>query len=259
MTKKILITLIVLSFINLNCASKPIESNNKDEKYETLASQLAKSQARIEELDAKIAALNDKIEKLNFENQKQNTKPKLNNESEPLNIISPSLSLDDVTQKFKTALEAFQKGEFEKTISELKKITESTPEHILAGSAQYYIGESYFAQKNYKQALVEYEKVLTTYGSSPRVATAMIRIAQCYESLGDKINSEKMKSLAQSLFSGSPALDLIKTSSQPSSELEVKNVSKNYEEHEEKLNTKNYKEETQKSKALELEPMGVEN
>jgi tol-pal system protein YbgF len=33
------------------------------------------------------------------------------------------------------------------------------PKHPLAGNAQYWIGEAYWAQRDYRQALVEFEKV----------------------------------------------------------------------------------------------------
>ena len=33
------------------------------------------------------------------------------------------------------------------------------PKHPLAANAQYWIGEAYWAQRDYRQALVEFEKV----------------------------------------------------------------------------------------------------
>ncbi|MEJ2525757.1 MAG: tol-pal system protein YbgF [Desulfuromonadales bacterium] len=60
------------------------------------------------------------------------------------------------------------------------------PEHNLAVNAAYWIGESYYAEKNYEQAILQFEKTIQEYGEHPKVASAMLKQALAFESTGDK-------------------------------------------------------------------------
>lgn len=46
---------------------------------------------------------------------------------------------------------------------------------LLAGNAQFYIGEIYYQQKEYAQAVEAYDKVLTSYPKSYKVAAAQLK------------------------------------------------------------------------------------
>lgn len=48
-------------------------------------------------------------------------------------------------------------------------------ETLLAGNAQFYIGELYYQQKEYAQAVEAYDKVLTSYPKSYKVAAAQLK------------------------------------------------------------------------------------
>ena len=60
------------------------------------------------------------------------------------------------------------------------------PSSELADNAQYWIGESYYAQKEFKQALGEFEKVVETYPKADKVPAAMLKIGACHQQLCDK-------------------------------------------------------------------------
>jgi tol-pal system protein YbgF len=56
----------------------------------------------------------------------------------------------------------------------------------LAGNAQFYLGEIAYSQKNYDQAVAEYDKVLTAYPHSFKVAPARLKKALANIELGQK-------------------------------------------------------------------------
>jgi tol-pal system protein YbgF len=56
----------------------------------------------------------------------------------------------------------------------------------LAGNAQFYLGEIAYSQKNYDQAVTEYDKVLTNYQHSFKVGPARLKKALANIELGQK-------------------------------------------------------------------------
>lgn len=214
--------------------------SDKDRKIENLTSALSRAQSRIEELDAKLAALSDKVDstRLTVDNL-SGSKPiktvavgsaKSMKDAEPLpsaddepaeakhaeNAASSKmtaaeskmlLKMDSAISDFLKAMNLFKGGKYADAELGFNHFTEQYPEHVLAGSAQYYAGESYLMMGEYKLAVNEYGKVISSFASSPRVASAMVRLAQCYEHMGNTAESARTMALARDLFEGSPALD----------------------------------------------------
>ena len=60
------------------------------------------------------------------------------------------------------------------------------PDHALAVNAAYWAGETYYAEKNYEQAILKFEDIIQKYGDHPKVASAMLKQALAFESSGDK-------------------------------------------------------------------------
>jgi tol-pal system protein YbgF len=56
----------------------------------------------------------------------------------------------------------------------------------LASNAQFYLGEIAYSQKNYDQAVAEYEKVLTNYPKSFKLAPARLKKGMALLALGQK-------------------------------------------------------------------------
>jgi tol-pal system protein YbgF len=56
----------------------------------------------------------------------------------------------------------------------------------LAGNAQFYLGEIAYSQKNYDQAVIEYDKVLTNYQHNFKVPPARLKKALANIELGQK-------------------------------------------------------------------------
>jgi tol-pal system protein YbgF len=60
------------------------------------------------------------------------------------------------------------------------------PSSELADNAQYWIGESYYAQKDYQQAQVEFQKTVDGYPQGDKVPAALLKISLCQVEMGDR-------------------------------------------------------------------------
>lgn len=60
------------------------------------------------------------------------------------------------------------------------------PQDGLAVNAAYWVGETYYVEKNYEKAILEFEDIIQNYDDHPKVASAMLKQAMAFESTGDK-------------------------------------------------------------------------
>jgi len=65
------------------------------------------------------------------------------------------------------------------------------PNSDLADNAQFWIGESFYKQKEYERAILEYEKVIQRYSQGSKVASALLKQGFAFYAL-DKIEEAKI-------------------------------------------------------------------
>lgn len=63
------------------------------------------------------------------------------------------------------------------------------PKDELAPNAQYWLGETYYAEKKWNDAIVEFQKVLKEFKSSDKVPDALLKIGMAFEAQGDCQNA----------------------------------------------------------------------
>lgn len=110
---------------------------------------------------------------------------------------SPSGSKEDLpiaresqeTQdEYKVGLRAFQEQQFDKAIQQFRSFQRKYSNSEMADDAQYWIGESYFNQKDYNRAILEFNDVLK-YRKGDKVPAALLRQAQAFIEIGDKTDA----------------------------------------------------------------------
>jgi tol-pal system protein YbgF len=60
-----------------------------------------------------------------------------------------------------------------------------------AANAQYWLGNAYYAQRDYKNAIAAQQQLVKQYADSPRAPEAMLNIASCQTELKDNNNAKK--------------------------------------------------------------------
>ena len=63
------------------------------------------------------------------------------------------------------------------------------PKDELAPNAQYWLGETYYAEKKWNEAIVEFQKVIKEFKSSDKVPDALVKIGMSFKAQGDCQNA----------------------------------------------------------------------
>jgi tol-pal system protein YbgF len=92
-------------------------------------------------------------------------------------------------QEYNAALATYRSREHGQAVLDFIDFIAKHPKHQLAGNAQYWIGEAYWAQRDYRQALVEFEKV-SEYGPG-KAPDALVKIGLCHARLRDAARAEQ--------------------------------------------------------------------
>ncbi|OGL43814.1 MAG: tol-pal system protein YbgF [Candidatus Schekmanbacteria bacterium RBG_16_38_11] len=91
---------------------------------------------------------------------------------------------------YKEAYQNYLKGEFEKARQNFSKYLELYPNSKNAGNAQYWIGECFYSQKKYREAILAFFEVIKKYPKGNKVAAAYLKQGMSFMELGDKENAK---------------------------------------------------------------------
>ena len=101
----------------------------------------------------------------------------------PAPLAPPTPRTGNPEQEYAAALATFRSREHGQAVLDFIDFIAKHPRHALAGNAQYWIGEAYWAQRDYRQALVEFGKV-SEYGPG-KAPDALVKIGLCHVRLRD--------------------------------------------------------------------------
>jgi tol-pal system protein YbgF len=88
-------------------------------------------------------------------------------------------------RSYDAALDQFKRGDYQGAITGFTAFEKNYPKSSLASSAQYWIGNAYFARKDYKAAIASQRQLLVTWPDSPKVPDALLNVASAQSELGD--------------------------------------------------------------------------
>jgi TolA-binding protein len=174
--------------------------------------------ARVGELEAKIASLNEKLDatRASLDGFLTAHQPKSagvsNSASEtvgtPVADVPESGSgfiQNGAVQLYRKANILFDSQKYPEANLTYLSFLEKYPDHPLAGSAQFHVGQGYFKQKEYRQAIEEFQKVLTSYDRSPVVSITLRQLTEAEEALGKSQDAARYRQQLLSLFPNSPS------------------------------------------------------
>jgi tol-pal system protein YbgF len=90
---------------------------------------------------------------------------------------------------YREGLQQFQRGDYAKAIQSLRGYVTKNPNGEYVANAHYWVGEAYYAQRKYNEAILEYNEILVNSPKSDRVPAALLRQASAFAELGDKIDA----------------------------------------------------------------------
>ncbi|WP_022661056.1 tol-pal system protein YbgF [Paucidesulfovibrio longus] len=90
---------------------------------------------------------------------------------------------------YEQGLNLVRSGRAEQGRATLERFLKDYPANKLAPNAIYWIGESWYGQKNYPQAILSFKDVVTKYPKHPKSQAALLKIGMSYRNVGDKDNA----------------------------------------------------------------------
>jgi tol-pal system protein YbgF len=93
---------------------------------------------------------------------------------------------EDPMQMYQAAYRDYQRGNYDLAIAGFRDFISRNPNSDLADNAAYWIGECLFSQKKYREAIEQFDTVVTRYPQSDKVAGALLKKGYSYIALGER-------------------------------------------------------------------------
>lgn len=90
---------------------------------------------------------------------------------------------------YERALALFRNGKHEEAIAGFRGFLRGEPKSDRAENAQFWIGESHFALRQYEQAILAYQEVIKNFPKGSKVANATLRQGMAFLEIDDKTSA----------------------------------------------------------------------
>lgn len=116
-------------------------------------------------------------------------------------VVRPPKGAADL---YRSALDSFTQENFRRAILEFEEFVVNHPDHDLADNAQYWIGECYYAQKKFEQAVIEFGRVEKYYSTGNKAAAALLKKGLALRELG---RDQEAREVLEDVISKYPVSD----------------------------------------------------
>lgn len=176
---------------------------NSGARLDTMSTQVQGLSDNLEEIKSRLGKLNQQL--VDLQNNVQNIEAKMPGSGAPASTGSaantassqpttsgtmgsgsssgPAPSADTL---YSNGLRDITSGKYDLARSEFQDYLRYYSDTDLASNAQFYLGEIAYSQKNYEQAVGEYDKVLNNYPKSFKLAPARLKRAMALIEMGQK-------------------------------------------------------------------------
>ena len=86
---------------------------------------------------------------------------------------------------YEAALNQFKLGNYQSSVAAFQNFLATYPNSQQLSSAQYWIGNAYYALRDYKTAIAAQQKVLASWPDSAKAPDALLNIASCQAEMGE--------------------------------------------------------------------------
>uniref|UniRef100_A0A7V4N3D3 Tol-pal system protein YbgF n=1 Tax=Thermodesulfobacterium geofontis TaxID=1295609 RepID=A0A7V4N3D3_9BACT len=183
---------------------------SQEESEKNLKTQLENLVTQTQALELKIKELEKKLETISKEPPKETSSPSNATVTSPDNAtkiaaIKPEEKSEEKplseAQFYDRAYSYYQKGDFKNAKKFFEEYIEKFPKGSWIGQAYFWIGEIYFKEQKYEEAILNYQKLIELPGWHPLKPSAMLKQAQAFKALGD---TEAYKILLKKLINQYP-------------------------------------------------------
>ena len=171
------------------------ESNNKIKNVEEKLNLIDKDyQSRINKIEKKMEDLKDMeaSTKKSFIRQIQESpvldKDKRSNKREEKSEIAtsmPNLNEEEIKKKYENAIKLLWANKYENAEEELLQLKKIEPEDLMP-NIQYWLGEVYYAKKNFQQAVIEFGEGFANFPNSIKGPDNLLKLGLSFSNLNKK-------------------------------------------------------------------------
>lgn len=104
---------------------------------------------------------------------------------------SPAADPGAESRAYDTAFNLFKIGNYQAAIAGFQNFIKSHPKSPLASNAQYWIGNSYSALRDFKNCIANQKTLIAQYPDSPKAPDALLNLASCQTESGEKDAAKK--------------------------------------------------------------------
>lgn len=111
----------------------------------------------------------------------------------PTNTTAPAPAADPSAENrsYDTAFNLFKIGNYQAAIAGFQSFLKTYAKSPLASNAQYWIGNSYSALRDFKNCIANQKMLIAQYPDSPKAPDAMLNLASCQIEAGEKDTAKK--------------------------------------------------------------------
>jgi len=145
---------------------------------------------RLNRVEESLRSNNDRIADIERYLNLESSAPDLKKKKQPgsSSNVQPGQELTE-DQLYITAKQAFDQGNFAASRETFKTFLTKYPASGRADNAQFWIGETYYLEKWYEKAILEYQNVIEKYPKGNKVEASLLKQGFAFLNLGDKANA----------------------------------------------------------------------
>jgi tol-pal system protein YbgF len=145
-----------------------------------------------EKISAKVEVL-DQLQKADSSRPKVDLLPLGKAEPEAPPAKRPMVEApEDYKQAYDAAYLEVTRRSYDLAVAGFREFIRKYPQSNLADNARYWIGESFYAQRRFKEAALEFERVIADHPGQDKVPAAMLKAGLCRQELGDKARADQL-------------------------------------------------------------------
>ena len=193
----------------------PVSSSDMAVRVGEMDENMRKINGRLDEIEYKLKTMNERIDMINrdvdvrismiegkpikangagVKEPKEKFAPKVA-ENAPKSLLGaeidkgtdlPSMPSKNAEQIYKEGLEFLKAQNYNKAEASFDSVLRRFPQDKLAGNAQFWLGEVYYSQGQYKEAAVAFGKVYKNYKEGPKGADGLLKLGMSMAQMNNK-------------------------------------------------------------------------
>jgi len=96
----------------------------------------------------------------------------------------PTIDSEASETAYRDAFSLLKAGQYDESIAAFSEFLQQYPSSQYADNAQYWLGETFYVQREFEPAIAEYRKLIENYPASKKQSHAMLKMGYSYDELG---------------------------------------------------------------------------